>query len=211
MVTIGKSSTVETIVAAVSVILILLMAMDFFISGGLEEVSVLRKYITGVGPIILPLAVASLIQNYSRRVISRSIGWQYSLLTLVVFFVTLIIGLTLPGRETNPSYVEWYNVIIVAGKQATAGLVAFIIASGLIRSFRIRSAFTAWIAFVCVTALVTLAPIADTVLPVWSAFGRWMNMYPMTAWDQTSFWPQWIAMTVVFINILLLREKMKPA
>lgn len=210
MVTIGKSSTVETIVAAVSVILILLMAMDFFISGGLEEVSVLRKYITGVGPIILPLAVASLIQNYSRRVISRSLGWQYSLLTLVVFFVTLIIGLTLPGRETNPSYVEWYNVIIVAGKQATAGLVAFIIASGLIRSFRIRSAFTAWIAFVCVTALVTLAPIADTVLPVWSAFGRWMNMYPMTAWDQTSFWPQWIAMTVVFINILLLREKMKP-
>jgi len=187
------------------------MATDFFIKGGIEEASILRKYITGVGPIILPLAVASLIQVYSRKVVSRSAGWQFSLLTLVIFSIWLLIGLILPGRETNPSYVYWYNILIVAGRQATSGLTAFIIAVGLVRSFRVRSLFTAWIAFVCLTSLVTLAPIADTVAPWWSAFGRWMNMYPMTAWDQTSFFPQWIAMTVVFINIILLRERLKPA
>jgi hypothetical protein len=194
----------------ISVIIILIMITDFFVKGGTTEASFIRKQLTAVTPIMSYLGVITLFRMRYRQISGRRPGWRWAYLFFITFAVVLAIGLILPNREKDPGFAEWINMIDYPGGQAMNTLMCFTIGSAFFRIFLARSLYAMWLMFFTLTSIVTISPIADMILPPWAELGLWVQSYPNAACDQVSFWPLWFGMFVLFINVVLLRERIKP-
>ncbi len=110
-----------------------------------EEVSLFFSILAAFAFI---LGGASLIGSHRRRIRRRVPGWGYSVICLVAFSVTLIVGLFkignpqgMSGSETAPGSVfAWIYDYVFSPCDATFfSLLAFYVASAAFRAFRVRS------------------------------------------------------------------------
>lgn len=89
-----------------------------------------------VSSMALLVAMASLAVTHIRFIIDGQKGFLYSIVLLVAFFSTLIIG-WYRGLE-DPQYLEWLRMILVPVETALMGLIALVLMSAAVKIFRVR-------------------------------------------------------------------------
>ncbi len=89
-----------------------------------------------VSSMALLVAMASLAVTHIRFIIDGRKGFLYSIVLLMAFFSTLIIG-WYRGLE-DPQYLEWLRMILVPVETALMGLIALVLMSAAVKIFRVR-------------------------------------------------------------------------
>lgn len=89
-----------------------------------------------VSSMALLVAMASLAVTHIRFIIDGQKGFLYSIVLLVAFFSTLIIG-WYRGLE-DPQYLDWLRMILVPVETALMGLIALVLMSAAVKIFRVR-------------------------------------------------------------------------
>jgi len=205
-----KDKLLPNIPNIVGIVVIFIMSAHYFVLKGVSEAATLLNWVTYMTPIITPLAVISILRARIGEVRRRGRRWIPDLVLLVVFVGVLIWGISLPSRELNTAYTEWYNLIVTQGSSTITTLMVFTVIATFVRAFRARNVYMAWTIFITIVTLWTIAPIADTVFPPMADFGRWIQNYVQLAVDQVLYVGLWVSLVVVTVNTVLMREKLRP-
>ena len=84
----------------------------------------------------LLVAAASLVVTHIRFIVTGRRGFLYSIVLIVAFFSTLVIG-WYRGLE-DAAYLEWVRMILVPIETAMMGLIALVLMSAAVKIFRVR-------------------------------------------------------------------------
>ncbi|MCK9246771.1 MAG: hypothetical protein M0P11_07445 [Anaerolineaceae bacterium] len=122
------------VVAAVSGLAML--AAFFFQSVTSPYLGLVLNWAIIVSSMALLVAIASLAVTHIRFIIDGQKGFLYSIVLLVAFFSTLIIG-WYRGLE-DPQYLDWLRMILVPVETALMGLIALVLMSAAVKIFRVR-------------------------------------------------------------------------
>lgn len=122
------------VVAAVSGLAML--AAFFFQSVTSPYLGLVLNWAIIVSSMALLVAMASLAVTHIRFIIDGQKGFLYSIVLLVAFFSTLIIG-WYRGLE-DPQYLDWLRMILVPVETALMGLIALVLMSAAVKIFRVR-------------------------------------------------------------------------
>jgi len=199
---------VSNIGPTIVVIAILLVFMNYFIQGGLTEVSTIVRVASVMTPIITPIAVISLLSQRVHDVMVRAPKWQFGIALIASFAGTLIIGFGL--GTTNVNYTDWYNIWGGSGGVILNSVAVLASAGAFLRVMRARNPVTLWLIFILVLSFLCITPMADTWFPPLAAFGAWINGYVQVYVD-ASFWtPQYLITAMGILMILLYKEKLSP-
>jgi len=194
----------------IALLIIFIFSAHYFTQKGIAEAALTLRLLTAMSPIIIPVAVFSLIRTRYRSVISRREDWIYDGLVIIVFTVVIIWGLLLPNREASKDYTDLFNVIVTQGTTATSALMAFSMAATFMRSFIARNKQMFLVVFITITAMFTVSPIADTIFRPWADFGRIIQNYVQASVDTLVWMGVWTGLLVTTVNVALNREKLRP-
>ncbi len=89
-----------------------------------------------VSSVALLVAIASLVVTHIRFIVIGRKGFLYSIVLVVSFLATLILGWYL-GLD-DPDYLEGIRTVLVPLENALMGLIALILMSGAVKIFRVR-------------------------------------------------------------------------
>ena len=121
------------------------------------------------------LGCLNLLQLHTRKVAYKKDNWQYSIFTLLGFFIMIIFGFFINGSESEfgphlkfeGSYFYWvYNYIYLPLASTMFALLAFFVASASYRAFRIRNFEATLLLISGVLLMLGRVPIG-TVIPWW--------------------------------------------
>ena len=121
------------------------------------------------------LGCLNLLQLHTRKVAYKKDNWQYSIFTLLGFFIMIIFGFFINGSEADlgphlkfeGSYFYWvYNYIYLPLASTMFALLAFFVASASYRAFRIRNFEATLLLISGVLLMLGRVPIG-TVIPWW--------------------------------------------
>ena len=133
----------------------------------------------------LLLGILSLIKIHGEKISRKSEGWGYSIVLLLSFVITLIIGLTYGIGEKsrfdptsrNPFhfiYLHLFNPL-----QATMfALLAFFVASAAYRAFRARTFEATLLLIAAFLVMLGRVPISDIVWHRFSDMSEWIMQVP---------------------------------
>lgn len=122
------------VVAAVSG-LVMLVAF-FFQEYTAPYLGLVFNWVIILASVALLVAVASLVVTHIRFIVMGRKGFLYSLVLVVSFFVTLILGWLL-GLD-NPAYLKGIRTVLMPLENALMALVALVLMSAAVKIFRIR-------------------------------------------------------------------------
>jgi hypothetical protein len=207
----STQSLLTNIPHVLSIILVLLVVASFYVQGGIDEVTTIRGLVSAMAPIIFPIGIISLYRSRYRRIARRQKDWQYDVLAFAAFIVSLLIMLALPGREADPVFLDIYSLIAVTSGQAFTSLYGFSIIAIMFRTYIARDRYVFWTLLMTIVGLFTSTPIFDLFLPPAADFGRWIQSYVQAAIDVTIYEGYQIATIALLVNMILFREKLRPA
>ena len=121
------------------------------------------------------LGSLNLVQLHFKKISNKKNNWQYSLFTLIGFFLTIFFGLFYKGVETpwgahlkDPnSWFYWiYNYFYLPLGSTMFALLAFFVASASYRAFRIRNFEATLLLISGVLLMIGRVPIG-AIIPWW--------------------------------------------
>ena len=121
------------------------------------------------------LGCLNLLQLHLRKVAYKKDNWQYSILTLLGFFIMIVFGFFINGSEaelgphlkSTGSYFYWiYDYIYLPLASTMFALLAFFVASASYRAFRIRNFEATLLLISGVLLMLGRVPIGG-VIPWW--------------------------------------------
>ena len=115
--------------------LVVLAAM-FFIPLGGSILGTVLNWVIVVAGVALLVAIASLVLTHLRFVANGKKGFLLSLVLVISFLVTLVLGL-LRGVD-DPVFLKWVGAVIRPIETALLGLVALVMMSAAMKIFRER-------------------------------------------------------------------------
>ena len=124
----------HVIVAAISGFI--LLAAFFFQEFTAPYLGLVLNWAIIVSSVALLVAIASLVVTHIRFIIIGRKGFLYSIVLVVSFLATLILGWYL-GLD-DPDYLEGIRTVLVPLENALMGLIALILMSGAVKIFRVR-------------------------------------------------------------------------
>ena len=87
----------------------------------------------------------------------------------------------------------------------------FSIIAIMFRTYIARDRYVLWTLLMTIVGLFTSTPIFDLFLPPAADFGRWIQSYVQAAIDVTIYEGYQIATIALLVNMILFREKLRPA
>ena len=190
--------------------IVLLFLLDYLSPEGITGARYLEATAPKVYLIMVPIAAIALIRARLRDVSQRTRGWQYAIIMMGFFFASIIIGLSQPELEYGALYSTWYDTFKVNGFEASWGLTFLFMVRLFVRQIRMRNLVTVWLGFIVITTMLGLTPFSDLLMPQLGEWSRWVTTYPSTASDITFYWGTSMAIVVLWVNMILRREKMRP-
>jgi uncharacterized membrane protein len=139
----------------------------------------------------LVLGLGSLLRVHFDKIQHHRENWQYSLILLITFFLTSIIGLfggvsgtgPLPTRIGNfPFDIQtiYLNVEVPLGATMFA-LLSFFMASAAYRSFRARSTEATLLLISAFIVMIGILPLGNQITPHLPSFAQWIMDVPNVA------------------------------
>ena len=121
------------------------------------------------------LGCLNLFQLHLRKVAYKKDNWQYSILTLLGFFIMIVFGFFINGSDaelgphlkSTESYFYWiYDYIYLPLASTMFALLAFFVASASYRAFRIRNFEASLLLFAGVLVMIGAVPFG-LLIPDW--------------------------------------------
>lgn len=122
------------IVAAISGII--LLAAFFFQEFTAPYLGLVLNWAIIVSSFALLMAIASLVVTHIRFIVIGRKGFLYSIVLVVSFLATLILGWYL-GLD-DPAYLEGIRMVLIPLENALMALIALILMSAAVKIFRVR-------------------------------------------------------------------------
>jgi len=171
---------------AITIICTLLQIIPFYIEvKPLETFSdTFRSWMILVATCALFLGAASLALLHSKKIQRRSLGWQYSILTLVSMVVIMLAGLPIPEiglGVDNPVFDFLFKNILTPLGATMYSIIAFFITSAAYRSFRARSNEATVVLVAGILMICYNAPLMTSIWPGFTPIGDWIFSIPNMA------------------------------
>ena len=171
------------IVIAIMLITTIILAAEYYIDPGFlptQPSQELQRWGVVMATFALGFGVVnSLRYNFGRIQKRESPGMYWSIILIVVMFVTIAIGVGL-GSTGTPEYTWLFNNFLTAGEATSATLVSFSVVSAVYRTLRIRRWDVLIIFISVIFYMVYLTTIGDMLLPgIMKDFGDFLgaNIY----------------------------------
>lgn len=158
-----------------------LMVSEYFIvvpSYVINFSTEVRNSSTILASYFIGLSAITMYRNHARQVIRRKSGWYNSIILIVTLTAVIAVGV-LTGSQSNQT--NWiYKYVLTSLDGAGFSLLAFYIASGAYRSFRVRTLETTLflIAGILITFLNT--PLMVAIFPGIVPVASWILDVPNT-------------------------------
>jgi hypothetical protein len=171
---------------AITIICTLLQIIPFYIEvKPLESFSdTFRSWMILVATCALFLGAASLTLLHSKKIQRRSLGWQYSILTLVSMVLIMLAGLPIPEMGLgvdNPVFDFLFKNILTPLGATMYSIIAFFITSAAYRSFRARSNEATVVLVAGILMICYNAPLMTSIWPGFTPIGDWIFSIPNMA------------------------------
>jgi hypothetical protein len=168
----------------VTVVCILIISAYFLEVSTLGDLAnVITKWVSIIAGFALILGAINLVILNARHVIKRTPRqWFYSLVIIVLFFITFIAGL-LPPITKHPLF-EWIYYYIFTPPSATIyGMLALYMTWAGFRAVRARNVEAAVFLIVALSIVIFNTPLIKVAVPVVQTWGQWlMNVPSMAGW-----------------------------
>jgi hypothetical protein len=137
------------------------------------------------------LALSSLVSVHTSKIRARRHKWQYSIVLLISFLITSVIGLGggVSGQGILPTQIGNFNFniqtiyqnVIIALSTSMFALLAFYMASASYRAFRIRSFEATLLLSAAFIVMLGVLPLGDAISHHLPAFAQWILDVPNAA------------------------------
>lgn len=197
----------EKIPSTILSIVFILLVLEFFLNVP-EPVKAINTDIRNFGSIIAAFAMmlgsANIFRVYGNRIRKKSENWEYAVLLLAVFLVTVFFGLMEGTKGTTFLWI--YNYIQVPIGATVFSLLGFFIVYAAFRAFRAKT-WEAGVLLVCGAAMIWWgAPLGKAIFPGIDAIATWLVDVPNAAafrgYGMTT------AIATVVIGLTLFMQKM---
>lgn len=135
-----------------------------------------------VSAFALLVAIGNLLRVHISNVQKKRKNWGYSLILLIAFFLTTVIGFIDKGnveKHTNFSFIYKY---IYNPLQATMfSMLAFYVASAAFRAFRVKTKEATLLLLAGFLVMLGRVPIGGAIWSKFPAIQAWIMNYPVTA------------------------------
>ena len=171
----------RTLPVAISFIVGTLMVIDYFFNiGAIKTASEQgRSWVVLVATFALGLGAVNLIQTQGARARRRAEGWQYGLVLVAAFTITLVLGLALGPK--SPQYEFVFNTMLIAPGSTLFAMLAFFIASASYRSFRARNLEAGILLVAALLVMLGRVPIGEVISGFFPRAAAWIMAVPNVA------------------------------
>lgn len=189
----------------------IILFLDYFVQGGLPQVTAMNQWNTLTLPVILPIAVIILLQGQVRNLRrAHDVNWFQTISFFIAFVLTLGAGLIL--GLYNKYYLDIYDMIPNTAYAAMLSVVGYNFASAYIRSYVARNRVTSIIILFTVLAVFALSPLGELYLPPTKVFGDWWSLYAQGAlqagWGLATYATTVVMMILIFLGKERVRARM---
>jgi cell shape-determining protein MreD len=203
-----KLSTPMKIFSALTTILILYCIAYFYIQGGLPYVPDMVSWNTLALPVILPIAVITLLQRQVRNLRTRrGLDRVNTASFFTAFLLTLGAGAILGLYD--PYYLDVYDMIPNTAYAAMLAVVGYNFASAFIRAYVARSWVSGLILVFLILSILGASPLGEIYVPPTKVFGDWWSLYAQgglqTGWSIATI----AATTMMIIRIFIGKERLR--
>jgi hypothetical protein len=171
------------IVVAIMLITTLILSVEYYVSSDVfpsKPSLELQRWGVIMATFALGFGVVNALRYHTGRIRKQeSPDMYWSILLLVVMFVTMAIGLG-TGGTSHPAYRWLFNNFLTAGEATSATLVSFSVVSAVYRTLRIRRWDVVVIFISIIFYMIYLTTIGDILLPgIMKEFGDFLgaNIY----------------------------------
>jgi hypothetical protein len=158
--------------------------VGFFTRGSISDIAGrLAQWAAVVVAFALLVGIGNLIKVHLGRVVRRSEGWLYSLLTVGSALAVIGVGL-IGGRGPGDESVAWiFQWVYQPLGAAIFSLLAFFITTAFFRALRVRSAEAVVLLVVAFLVVIGSAPFSYDPGPIYimADIKNWIFDYPMLA------------------------------
>ncbi|MCK5072826.1 MAG: hypothetical protein KAQ98_05320 [Bacteriovoracaceae bacterium] len=143
--------------------------------------------------IVAFLGLYSLLQMHWSKIKRKNVGWGYSLLVYIGFFVMLFFGLYNQGEffwntQVERGQIQWLYQYAFTPCQATMfSILAFFIASAAYRTFRAKSIEAGILLLAAVLVMFGVVPISGMIWKGFPEIAQWLLEYPNMAVKRAIF------------------------
>lgn len=203
-----KLSTPMKIFTVFTTALVLYCGLDYFIRGGLPYVTSMNQWNTLTLPVILPIAVVTLLQGQIKKIRGpHNLLWFQTISFFVAFILTLVAGLA--AGIYNPYYLDIYDMIPNTGYAAMLAVVGYNFASAYIRAYVARSMISGVILLFTILSVMGASPLGEMFLYPTKIFGDWWAMYAQgglqSGWGLASY----AATVILLLRISIGQERLR--
>ena len=207
--TTASTTIVENLSTIVGLICLAIVAVGYFVKGGVTESTWLRNVTSYAIPFVTILTVVMMLRRYIVYVVEREPGeWNYALTSLVVTIVFLILGLV--QSPSGPTYRPIFLQISAIGTIAIVSMIAFGIASAMFRRFVVRSPITTFVIIVSFIGFLTFSPLGKMIFPPVVDLGEFVQAYIAGAADSAYWLAAYIGSLALVTRLIMLKESFKP-
>lgn len=161
----------------VSVLMVTIFVNYYFETQILESVvGDFERWANVIAGFALYLGALSLVMSHGRKLLKRSEGWEYSVLTLGSLFFMIIAGFWL--KPTSDLYITLYNNLDIPFNSTVRGLLGFYIVIAAYRAFKLHNLETSILLISAILLLLWNAPIGGAIWPGFKPLGDWLTSYP---------------------------------
>lgn len=151
-----------------------LQVIDYFFKIGVVNRSAqeIRTWVSLVSVFALGLGAVNVLRVHVRRAQQDPLKNVASVLLIVTFLITIIIGLA--GGQSSPPYKFIFDYIIVPTGSAIFSLLAFYIGTAAYRAFRARTVEAAILLVTGCIVMLGKVPLGQKILPFAPQWTTWI-------------------------------------
>jgi len=171
------------------------MLVQFFVphESSQQAYDLLLAWARIIGAFAFALGIGSLFRTHFGKIRKRRPDAGYSVVTLVSFFVMVIVGLFIPTQagqsvgqalvavDTGPAFEWLFDNIQVPLDATMFALLAFFIASAAYRTFRARNFEAGLLLVTAIIIMLGRVPIGEMIHDKSPAAYEWIMQYPAVA------------------------------
>ncbi len=167
---------------AITFVVGIFMIAQFFIPHKLGEdiYDALLTWARIIGAFALALGVGSLLQRHFQRIRRRQRDWPYSVVTLLSFFIMVVLGIFW-GKDEGTAFDWIFRNVQVPLDATMFSLLAFFVASAAYRSFRARSPEATVLLLAAVIVMLGRVPVGEQLCSRLPDATEWIMRVPTVA------------------------------
>jgi hypothetical protein len=170
----------DLVLIVTAIVAIAMMLNFFFVVPGLSPiVEGLQSWAYIIQLLAIALGISNILLGHSRVIKRREKGrWVYSLWLIVLFFITMILGLyRITNEIQGPLLPDWLRTQWHTLSSTTYSLTGFYIFSAAYRAFRAKNLDSAILMMAGCFVILTNAPIGEVMWSGIPVIGRWILDY----------------------------------